>query len=148
MELTKTFSKHIIISEKMEFSVKSIAFSIVIVTVVTWACKILNWVWLKPKKLEKQLRRQGFRGNSYRFLFGDVKEHEILSRQANSKPISLDDDIAPRVVPLYDQQEKLHGKYFNSFQLLLSKKKKFLSTVQFHKSGVHEFCLGTPFFKK
>ncbi|KAH9779510.1 cytochrome P450 72A15 [Citrus sinensis] len=94
----------------MEFSVKSIAFSIVIVTVVTWACKILNWAWLKPKKLEKQLRRQGFRGNSYRFLFGDVKEHGILSRQAKSKPISLDDDIAPRVVPLYDQREKLYGK--------------------------------------
>ncbi|KAK9204356.1 hypothetical protein WN943_014614 [Citrus x changshan-huyou] len=94
----------------MEFSVKSIAFGIVIVTVVTWACKILNWAWLKPKKPEKQLRRQGFRGNSYRFLFGDVKEHDILSRQAKSKPISLDDDIAPRVVPLYDQQEKLYGK--------------------------------------
>ncbi|KAL9432994.1 hypothetical protein AB3S75_027908 [Citrus x aurantiifolia] len=104
----------------MEFSVKSIAFSIVIVTVVTRACKILNWAWLKPKKLEKQLRRQGFKGNSYRCLFGDVKEHDILSRQAKSKPISLDDDIALRVVPLYDQQEKLYGKFFNSFQLFNS----------------------------
>ncbi|ESR55545.1 hypothetical protein CICLE_v100223492mg, partial [Citrus x clementina] len=42
----------------MEFSAKSIAVSIVTITVVTWAWKILNWAWLKPKRVEKQLRKQ------------------------------------------------------------------------------------------
>ncbi|KAH9779515.1 cytochrome P450 72A15 [Citrus sinensis] len=111
----------------MEFSANSIAVSIVTVTVVTWAWKILNWAWLKPKRVEKQLRKQGFKGNSYRFLFGDVREHAVLSKQAKSKPISFEDDIAPRVVPLYDQLLMLPA-FNQSCSEIISKWENLMST--------------------
>ncbi|KAK9199291.1 hypothetical protein WN944_014479 [Citrus x changshan-huyou] len=83
----------------MELPLKSIALTIVIVTVLTWAWRVLNWVWLRPKKLEKFLRQQGLKGNSYRLLFGDLKENSIELKEAKARPLSLDDDIAIRVNP-------------------------------------------------
>lgn len=75
--------------------------------------KILNWAWLTPKKLEKCLRQQGFNGNSYRLLFGEIKEIFTMTRQARSKPMSLTDDIAPYVIPHYHQTVKNYGLYFD-----------------------------------
>nr|XP_017246410.1 PREDICTED: cytochrome P450 CYP72A219-like [Daucus carota subsp. sativus] len=61
--------------------------------------RILNWVWLRPRKLENILRKQGFKGNPYKFFFGDVKDLIKMGEEAKSKPIGLSDDILPRVVP-------------------------------------------------
>lgn len=61
--------------------------------------RILNWVWLRPRKLENILRKQGFKGNPYKFFFGDVKALIKMGEEAKSKPIGLSDDILPRVVP-------------------------------------------------
>ncbi|KAL9437954.1 hypothetical protein AB3S75_023758 [Citrus x aurantiifolia] len=97
----------------MELTLKSIAFTIVIVTLVTWAWMVLNWLWLRPKKLEKFLRQQGLKGNSYRLLFGDLKESSIMLKKAKARPLSLDDDAAVRVNPFLPKLFKDYGK--NSF---------------------------------
>ncbi|KAA8526242.1 hypothetical protein F0562_008555 [Nyssa sinensis] len=68
-----------------------------IVIVIIW--RVLNWVWLRPKKVEKYLRQQGFTGNSYKLLYGDVEESSMMIKEAQSKPINLSDDIVPRVIP-------------------------------------------------
>ncbi|KAK1401745.1 Secologanin synthase [Heracleum sosnowskyi] len=69
-------------------------------TLLICAWMALNRLWLKPKKLEKQLRQHGFQGNSYRFWFGDKKQELAMLIEAKSKPIPLyHHDIAPRVVP-------------------------------------------------
>ncbi|XVF18415.1 hypothetical protein REPUB_Repub11eG0019500 [Reevesia pubescens] len=89
-------------------------FSFVVVGVVMiWGWRILNWVWLNPKRLEKCLRQQGLTGNSYRFLSGDIKESFALSKQARAKPMALTDDIAQYVAPFLHQTVKNYGK--NSF---------------------------------
>lgn len=75
--------------------------------------RILNWIWLKPKQLEKLLREQGFSGNPYRVLFGDMKDSSKLAREAMSKAIDLSDNIAPRVQPFVNQIVRTYGK--NSF---------------------------------
>ena len=59
---------------------------------------MVSWVYVRPKKLEKCLREQGLSGNSYRFLFGDMKESSKMTSQAKSKPINFTHDIAPRVL--------------------------------------------------
>ncbi|KAK0602193.1 hypothetical protein LWI29_031242 [Acer saccharum] len=97
----------------MEITVKSIAVSIVVVAVVTWAWRVVNWVWLRPKKMEKYLRQQGLSGNSYRFLYGDLKDYSIMSKQAKSTPINLTHDISPRVLPFNHKLLRNYGK--NSF---------------------------------
>src|ERR1051325_2522333 len=73
------------------------------------AWRVLNWLWLKPKKLEKLLREQGLHGNSYRILVGDVKDLFKMEKEAKSKPMNLSDDIIPRVSPYIQKSVKIHG---------------------------------------
>ncbi|KAK1404870.1 Cytochrome P450, family 72, subfamily A, polypeptide 8 [Heracleum sosnowskyi] len=75
--------------------------------------RIFNWVWLRPRKLEKILRKQGFKGNPYKIFFGDIRELVKMLAEAKSKPIGLADDILPRVVPGDVHTVGKHGK--NSF---------------------------------
>ncbi|OMO74641.1 Cytochrome P450 [Corchorus capsularis] len=82
-------------------------------TLLIWGWRILNWVWLEPKRLEKWLRQQGLAGNSYRFLYGDMKENFSMVRQTRSKPMPLSDDIVPYATPFLHQTLKNYGK--NSF---------------------------------
>ncbi|KEH38475.1 putative 11-oxo-beta-amyrin 30-oxidase [Medicago truncatula] len=91
--------------------------AIILFTLMTlsliWAWRILNWIWLKPKKLEKELREQGLKGNSYRLLVGDIKDLLKIRKEATSKPMNLSDDIVPRVYSFVQQTVAKHGK--NSF---------------------------------
>ncbi|XP_024159576.1 cytochrome P450 72A15 isoform X2 [Rosa chinensis] len=97
----------------MEVTLASwVSLSLVLVSIILrWAWSVLDWVWLKPKKLERCLREQGLQGNSYKFLYGDVEENSILLKHAKSKPMNLSTchDIAPRLIPLLDQTVKTYG---------------------------------------
>ncbi|KAL9265168.1 Cytochrome P450 72A397-like protein [Drosera capensis] len=73
----------------------------------------VNSLWLMPKKLEKCLREQGFAGNPYCFLVGDLLELSKLSTVARSTRIKLSDDYCHRVLPMEHQTLKTYGK--NSF---------------------------------
>ncbi|WOG98432.1 hypothetical protein DCAR_0417775 [Daucus carota subsp. sativus] len=84
--------------------------SLVLAYVVVLAWRLLNWIWIRPKKLEKILRNQGFKGNPYRLLYGDVKELAAARKEARSKPISLSDDIIPRATPTVFTAISKHGK--------------------------------------
>lgn len=82
---------------------------IVIVGLVTMIGKVVNWLWLRPKRLERFLRTHNLNGNSYRLGFGDLKEMTGMIKEANSKPINLDDDIIPRVFPFHHQMIQKYG---------------------------------------
>ncbi|XP_051152161.1 cytochrome P450 CYP72A219-like [Andrographis paniculata] len=75
---------------------------------LTW--RILQWAYITPKKLEIFLRRQGFRGNAYRLVYGDLKEMSSTFKEAKSKPINIDDDIKPRVLGLFLKTVEKYGK--------------------------------------
>nr|QWX38538.1 secologanin synthase 3 [Ophiorrhiza pumila] len=77
------------------------------------AWRVLDWALFAPKRLEKRLRQQGFKGNPYRFLVGDVKESGIMLQEAMSKPMEFNNDIVPRLMPYIDKTIKTYGK--NSF---------------------------------
>lgn len=76
---------------------------------LVWAWKMLHWLWLRPKKLEKLLREQGLKGNPYRLLVGDMKEFFKSEMKARSKPMNLSDDIVSRVFPYGQQTVTKHG---------------------------------------
>ncbi|KEH38470.1 putative 11-oxo-beta-amyrin 30-oxidase [Medicago truncatula] len=86
---------------------------IILIIGLIWSWKVLNLLWLKPKKLEKLLREQGLKGNQYRLLVGDMKEYFNMEKEAKSKSMNLSDDITPRVIPYYNESVRIHGK--NSF---------------------------------
>ncbi|KAK9092652.1 hypothetical protein Syun_027563 [Stephania yunnanensis] len=77
------------------------------VLVCFWVCKVLIWVWWKPRKLEKLLREQGFNGTSHMYMFGDLKQLVSTTKKARSKPIKLSHSIVPRVLPfIHDTIQK------------------------------------------
>ncbi|XP_057460614.1 cytochrome P450 CYP72A219-like [Actinidia eriantha] len=84
-----------------------------LIVLVSYAWRVLNWVWWRPKRLERLLRQQGLKGNPYRLFFGDTKDMAIMSNEATLRPLNLTDDIRPRVFPFYHQIITEYGK--NSF---------------------------------
>ncbi|KAF8024214.1 hypothetical protein BT93_F1420 [Corymbia citriodora subsp. variegata] len=94
----------------MEASMQSIALATVmaILTILVW--RVVNWVWLRPKRLERVLRQQGLPGRPYTLPLGDLKEMSRLMREAASKPIALSDDIKPHLLPLEHQSFQTYGK--------------------------------------
>ncbi|KAI3778608.1 hypothetical protein L2E82_07989 [Cichorium intybus] len=95
-----------------EFYVLGVSFAAILL-LTTW--RILDSLWFKPKKIEKSLRAQGLKGNSYRFMFGDLKEMTQMTRQAKSKPIDLKDDIVPRALPFVHKSVAAYGTYASLF---------------------------------
>ncbi|XVE52981.1 hypothetical protein DITRI_Ditri02bG0168200 [Diplodiscus trichospermus] len=93
--------------------IKALLSFLIVALLMIWGWRILNWVWLKPKRLERCLRQQGLRGNPYRFLCGDLKESFAMSKQARTKPMPLSDDIVEYVVPFLHRTVRTYGK--NSF---------------------------------
>ncbi|EYU44091.1 hypothetical protein MIMGU_mgv1a0044502mg, partial [Erythranthe guttata] len=79
-----------------------------VVLFYTW--RILNWAYIQPKRLEKSLGNQGLTGNTYKFLYGDLKEMSKMFNHAKSTPINLHDDIKPRVLAFL---HKTFEKYAN-----------------------------------
>ncbi|KAJ0489175.1 putative secologanin synthase [Helianthus annuus] len=63
--------------------------------------RILNWLWFRPKKMEKFLKDQGLQGTPYRLLYGDLKEIMQMMNEAISKPMNLTHDIGHRASPFY-----------------------------------------------
>ncbi|KAK1438010.1 hypothetical protein QVD17_03811 [Tagetes erecta] len=87
--------------------------AVAVAMIAAYGWRFLNWVWLKPKKMEKMLREQGLNGNKYKFLFGDLKEMVNMSNQAKLKPIKLTDSIVPRVMPFnYTSAKTYSGSIF------------------------------------
>ncbi|KAI4351458.1 hypothetical protein L6164_005827 [Bauhinia variegata] len=98
------------IIQEMETSMATIAVCTCMVATVVLGWKVLNWVWLKPKRLEKRLREQGLQGNSYRFLIGDTNQILQMRTEAKTKPMRLSDDIVPRVAAFELHTINKYGK--------------------------------------
>ncbi|KAL3733978.1 hypothetical protein ACJRO7_023344 [Eucalyptus globulus] len=93
----------------MEVSIQSIAVATILAVLTTWAWRVVNSVWLRPKRLERLLRQQGLSGKPYTFLFGDLKENSRLLKEAYSKPITIFDDIKPRLLPFLHQSSQTYA---------------------------------------
>ncbi|KAJ0813846.1 putative secologanin synthase [Helianthus annuus] len=81
---------------------------VAMVMLVPW--KMLEWTWLKPKRLEKYLRQQGLTGTTYKLPFGDTKE---IMNTTQLEPMNLSDDIMPRVMPFVHRAIQIYGTYIH-----------------------------------
>ncbi|GMN67700.1 hypothetical protein TIFTF001_036764 [Ficus carica] len=96
----------------MEVSILKLCSFVLEIVITTLAWRVVNWVWVRPRKMEKWLRNQGLKGNSYRFLFGDLKDNSSVTKEARSKPINLSANIATRVVPFHLHTVNTYGTKF------------------------------------
>lgn len=85
---------------------------------VKWTWRVWNFVWARPRKVENCLREQGLKGNSYRFLYGDVKENSELNKKAMSRPMDLSDDVATRAIPFIHQTINKYGNICDPLNLI------------------------------
>lgn len=72
----------------------------VLIISLIWGLKFLNKIWWRPKRIEKQLKKQGIHGYPYRLLHGNTKEMMKLAKENRSNPVGSTHDIMPRVNPL------------------------------------------------
>ncbi|KAH6759359.1 hypothetical protein C2S51_019594 [Perilla frutescens var. frutescens] len=92
------------------------ALGVLIVTsliAVKWGVKLLNWVWFRPRKLEKFLRGQGMNGTRYSPFLRDVRDCVSSMIAEQPKTLQLSDDILPHLYRFYMQNLSKYGK--NSF---------------------------------
>ncbi|KAJ4975557.1 hypothetical protein NE237_000663 [Protea cynaroides] len=80
------------------------------ILVLWFGWKVFEWIWLKPKKLERLLKEQGIKVTPYNLLVGDMKENQRLLEEARSKPMNLSHDIVSRVFPFHLQTIQKYGK--------------------------------------
>ncbi|KAI3716209.1 hypothetical protein L6452_23385 [Arctium lappa] len=80
-----------------------------------WAWTVARWVWLRPRDIERCLRKQGLNGPQYRLLHGDMNQMATMARDAavNSKPMRFSDDFLPTILPFHHHIIHTYGK--NSF---------------------------------
>lgn len=83
----------------MEAAAYQILAAALALTALIYTWKLLNWAYITPKRLGEALTRQGFRGNSYKLVYGDLKEIMQSVMDARNSPIHIDDDIKRRVSP-------------------------------------------------
>ncbi|XP_020233603.1 cytochrome P450 72A68 [Cajanus cajan] len=81
---------------------------LILILICTW--RVLNWLWLKPKRIERLLREQGLHGNPYKLLVGDMKEFVKMRNEALSKPMNLSHDTVPRLFSYIQYSLNKHGK--------------------------------------
>ncbi|GMH25609.1 hypothetical protein Nepgr_027452 [Nepenthes gracilis] len=91
-------------------TVTSIAIFLTCAVALRWAWRLFDWVFLRPKKLERCLRQQGISGNSYRLLLGDMKEVFRMRKEARSKPIAFTNDYLSRADPFLHHTITNYGK--------------------------------------
>ncbi|KAM0029167.1 putative secologanin synthase [Helianthus debilis subsp. tardiflorus] len=92
----------------------NVVVTIVIVLIGRVGWKLLNWAWLKPRKLEKWMRSEGYKGNSYKLVIGDIKELAQTMKEGKKKSIPISHDIAAHVLP-FDHQIITKYGIFHAF---------------------------------
>lgn len=83
-----------------------------VLAVVAWcAARAVEWAWLRPRRLQRELRAQGVRGTAYRPPVGDAPLADRLGREARSRPPLPPGfhGIVPRALPLVHHGMKEHG---------------------------------------
>ncbi|CAO2833264.1 unnamed protein product [Amaranthus hypochondriacus] len=94
-----------------EQTILSIGISLVCVVLVSVSWGILDWVWFKPKRLEKRLRNQGFNGNSYRLLYGDTNERARMTMESRLNPMpNLSNDFLPHSLAFFHHIITKYGR--------------------------------------
>ncbi|KAH9707874.1 cytochrome P450 734A1 [Citrus sinensis] len=74
--------------------------------------RFINKLWWNPIWTQSQMRSQGIKGPSYKFIHGNTKEIINMTNEIMSSPMELTHQIFPRVYPQVYSWIKLYGTNF------------------------------------
>ncbi|KDO70286.1 hypothetical protein CISIN_1g035519mg [Citrus sinensis] len=74
--------------------------------------RFINKLWWNPIWTQSQMRSQGIKGPSYKFIHGNTKEIINMTNEIMSSPMELTHQIFPRVYPHVYSWIKLYGTNF------------------------------------
>ncbi|XP_074579881.1 cytochrome P450 734A6-like [Curcuma longa] len=82
--------------------------------VACMAVRTLEFLWWRPRRLEKHFAEQGIRGPPCRFFLGCLKDVVAMAVEASAEPMKpqTSHDILPRVLPFYHHWKDLYGSTF------------------------------------
>ncbi|KAK9092525.1 hypothetical protein Syun_027436 [Stephania yunnanensis] len=86
---------------------------VVLVSLIAVVCawKVFDWLWWKPKRLERYFREQGIKGPSFKLIHGNLRENSVATEETRAKPMKgLSHAIVPRVFPFLHQTVQKYGK--------------------------------------
>ncbi|XP_074319034.1 cytochrome P450 CYP72A219-like [Silene latifolia] len=95
----------------MEINISNVVTFFITIVIMGWLWRIINWLWLRPKRLEHYLRKQGFQGNPYKFFHGNTKDISSMIKENNSKSIEcLSNDYIHRITPFQCKTIQKYGE--------------------------------------
>lgn len=94
-----------------------VAISIAVIAIVSKLYRVLNWLWLKPKKLEKYLKEQGFKGNAYRLILGDMGEYARMIKEEQPRQIKFSENVSLHALPYAHHIINKFGMLSNMYEI-------------------------------
>ncbi|QCD86735.1 hypothetical protein DEO72_LG3g1261 [Vigna unguiculata] len=86
--------------------------TVIVAVIPLWVVKMMNTLWLRPKRLEKLLREQGLRGDPYSLSPSNSNINHAPQNNRRSQSFLVSDDVAPRLsLPSHNTVAK-HGSLF------------------------------------
>ncbi|KZV38335.1 hypothetical protein F511_24094 [Dorcoceras hygrometricum] len=73
---------------------------------------ILYKFWWIPYRTQSELRSQGIKGPSYKFIYGNTKDIIQMKKQISSTTMELSHDVFPRLQPHLYSWSKIYGEVF------------------------------------
>lgn len=90
-------------------AVLSIAITIFTLLLSYLTAKVFYWLWIKPKLIERHLRKQGINGTAYKLFYGDIHEFGKSIVRARATSHDLNHSIVYRVLPFIVQTTEKFG---------------------------------------
>lgn len=91
----------------------------------------INKVWWTPVRIQSQMRSQGIKGPSHKFIHGSTKDILNMKNETMRSPMELSHQIYPRVSPHVYSWIKLYGNsnLFPNINCLIVCKMSFASIL-------------------
>lgn len=105
--------------------------SVALALLLYGAARVSYSILWRPKWLERRLKRQGIRGTPFRPLIGDMKEFIRVIKEAWSKPMSLNHQIAARVDPFTLNTMQKYGTHLVNYVYFISCSESFDKHVSY-----------------
>ncbi|XP_057979700.1 cytochrome P450 714C2-like [Malania oleifera] len=123
----------------MEMEVGKVILTVVVCGLVGLGLHLYHLLWLNPRLLRRNLRRQGIGGPSPSFLVGNIPDIKRLHLQANLKSSS-----SPPADSTHEKHHLAHDWPTRLFPYIQHWQKEYGLTFMYSVGNLHQLCITDP----